>query len=59
MVGADTVTVADAAPAAPAGRITAGETLVHGHLQHLSARAHTISGPATHLAELRQRPWWR
>ncbi|HWG15897.1 MAG TPA: hypothetical protein VG268_21745 [Streptosporangiaceae bacterium] len=66
MVAADTVTVADAVPAAPAGRITAGVTRVQGHLlwvhehlQHLSARARTISGSATHLAELRQRPWWR
>jgi Fusaric acid resistance protein-like len=66
MVAADTVTVADATPATPTGLATAGVARVHGHLlwvhehlQHLSARAHTISGPATRLAELRQRPWWR
>jgi hypothetical protein len=32
---------------------------VREHLQHLSERAHIISGPATKVAELRQRPWWR
>ena len=32
---------------------------VREHLQHLSERAHIISGPATRVAELRQRPWWR
>jgi hypothetical protein len=32
---------------------------VREHLQHLSERARVISGPATRLAELRQRPWWR
>jgi hypothetical protein len=32
---------------------------VHEHLHHLSERAHTISGPAMRVAQLRQTPWWR
>jgi hypothetical protein len=32
---------------------------VHEHLHHLSERAHTISGPAVRVAQLRQTPWWR
>jgi hypothetical protein len=32
---------------------------VHEHLQHLSAHAQAITGPATHVAEQRRQPWWR
>ena len=58
--------VAGSAGVAGAGRGANGAVRVHGHvlwvrehLQHLSERAHTIGGPATRLAELRTRPWWR
>jgi uncharacterized membrane protein YccC len=63
MIAADTVTVADATPAGAAGagvvRVRGHLLWVREHLQHLSERAHIISGPATRVAELRQRPWWR
>jgi uncharacterized membrane protein YccC len=67
MIAADTVKVADAAPADVAGVAGVGGTVrvrghllwVREHLQHLSERAHIIGGPATRVAELRQRPWWR
>ena len=29
------------------------------HLQHLSAHAHAITDPASHVAEQRRQPWWR
>ena len=29
------------------------------HLQHLSAHAHAIADPASHVAEQRRLPWWR
>jgi uncharacterized membrane protein YccC len=32
---------------------------VQEHLHHLSASARTVSEPALHIAEVRQRPWWR
>ena len=32
---------------------------VQEHLHHLSASAQTVSEPALHIAEIRQRPWWR
>ena len=32
---------------------------VDEHLQHLSAHARAITGPATHVAEQRRQPWWR
>jgi uncharacterized membrane protein YccC len=32
---------------------------VQEHLHHLSASARTVSEPALHIAEIRQRPWWR
>jgi uncharacterized membrane protein YccC len=32
---------------------------VQEHLHHLSASARTVSEPAMHMAEVRQRPWWR
>ncbi len=32
---------------------------VREHLHHLSASARTVSEPALHMAEVRQRPWWR
>jgi hypothetical protein len=32
---------------------------VQDHLHHLSASAQTVAEPALHVAELRQRPWWR
>jgi uncharacterized membrane protein YccC len=32
---------------------------VQEHLHHLSASARTVSEPALHVAEIRQRPWWR
>ena len=32
---------------------------VQEHLHHLSASARTVSEPALHMAEVRQRPWWR
>jgi hypothetical protein len=32
---------------------------VQEYLHHLSASAQTVSGPALHVAEIRQRPWWR
>jgi hypothetical protein len=32
---------------------------VQEHLHHLSASARMVSEPALHIAEIRQRPWWR
>ena len=32
---------------------------VQEHLHHLSVSARMVSEPALHLAEIRQRPWWR
>jgi hypothetical protein len=32
---------------------------VQEHLHHLSVSAQTVSEPALHVAEIRQRPWWR
>jgi uncharacterized membrane protein YccC len=32
---------------------------VHEHLHHLRRSAETVGGPATRLAAVRQRPWWR
>jgi len=32
---------------------------VQDHLHHLSLSAQAITGPALHVAETRQRPWWR
>jgi hypothetical protein len=32
---------------------------VQEHLHHLSVSAQTVSEPALHMAEARQRPWWR
>jgi hypothetical protein len=32
---------------------------VQEHLHHLSASAQMVSEPALHVAEIRQRPWWR
>jgi uncharacterized membrane protein YccC len=32
---------------------------VQEHLRHLSISAQTVSEPALHMAEIRQRPWWR
>ena len=32
---------------------------VDEHLQHLSAHARAITGPASHVAEQRRQPWWR
>jgi hypothetical protein len=32
---------------------------VQEHLHHLSKSAGTVSEPALHVAEIRQRPWWR
>jgi hypothetical protein len=32
---------------------------VQEHLHHLSISAQTVSEPTLHLAEIRQRPWWR
>ena len=32
---------------------------VQEHLHHLSKSAQTLSEPALHIAEIRQRPWWR
>jgi hypothetical protein len=32
---------------------------VQDHLHHLSASAQTLAEPALHMAEIRQRPWWR
>ena len=29
------------------------------HLEHLSAHAHAITDPASHVAEQRRLPWWR
>jgi len=54
LVAADTVAVGDALR-----EIRPQFLWVHEHLQHLSARVHAISAPATRLAELRQQPWWR
>ncbi|HEY2241727.1 MAG TPA: FUSC family protein [Streptosporangiaceae bacterium] len=70
MIAADTVKVADARAAGAGGaagadgigsvvRVRGHLLWVREHLQHLSERAPIISGPATKVAELRQRPWWR
>jgi hypothetical protein len=32
---------------------------VQDHLHHLSTSAQTVAEPALHVAEIRQRPWWR
>ncbi|HVT66906.1 MAG TPA: hypothetical protein VHF26_04090, partial [Trebonia sp.] len=32
---------------------------VQEHLHHLGTSAQTVSEPALHMAEIRQRPWWR
>jgi Fusaric acid resistance protein-like len=32
---------------------------VQEHLHHLSTSAQTVAEPALHMAEIRQRPWWR
>jgi hypothetical protein len=32
---------------------------VQENLHHLSISARMVSEPALHLAEIRQRPWWR
>jgi hypothetical protein len=32
---------------------------VQDHLHHLSVSAQTVAEPALHMAEIRQRPWWR
>jgi hypothetical protein len=32
---------------------------VQEHLHHLSVSAQTVREPALHVAEIRQRPWWR
>jgi hypothetical protein len=32
---------------------------VQEHLHHLSTSAQTVAEPALHMAEVRQRPWWR
>ena len=32
---------------------------VQENLHHLSVSAQMVSEPALHLAEIRQRPWWR
>jgi len=32
---------------------------VHEHLQHLSAHAQALTGPAVRVAEQRRLPWWR
>jgi uncharacterized membrane protein YccC len=32
---------------------------VREHLDHLESHAHTIPGPAIHVAEQRRLPWWR
>jgi uncharacterized membrane protein YccC len=32
---------------------------VQEHLHHLSVSAQMVSEPALHIAEIRQRPWWR
>jgi hypothetical protein len=32
---------------------------VQENLHHLSVSARMVSEPALHLAEIRQRPWWR
>jgi hypothetical protein len=32
---------------------------VQEHLHHLSTSAQMVREPALHIAEIRQRPWWR
>lgn len=55
-----------AAPSDPRNGGDAGPDLhhprllwVHEHLKHLRERAPGIAGPAEHIAQMRQRPWWR
>jgi hypothetical protein len=49
-----------AEPIAPAHQLPHPHLLwVQEHLHHLSASARTLSEPALHVAEIRQRPWWR
>jgi uncharacterized membrane protein YccC len=47
-------------PIAPAHQLPHPHLLwVQEHLHHLSKSARTVSEPALHVAEIRQRPWWR
>ena len=55
---------ADGADGADFVRIITGHRHPHllwvaEHLQHLSAHAQVIGGPASHVAEQRRQPWWR
>ena len=51
---------ADGDSIAPAHQLPHPHLLwVQEHLHHLSTSAQTVSEPALHLAEIRQRPWWR
>jgi uncharacterized membrane protein YccC len=65
LVAPDAVAVGGAVPSTrrsngrPSGGRRPELLWVHEHLQHLSARAQAISGPAVRLAELRRTPWWR
>jgi hypothetical protein len=65
LAGTDAAAVGDTVPSTgpstgrPSGQRRPELLWVHEHLHHLSARAHTISGPAIRVAELRRTPWWR
>ncbi len=49
-----------AAATAPAHQLPHPHLLwVQEHLHHLSSSARSVSEPALHMAEIRQRPWWR
>ena len=51
---------ADGASIAPAHQLPHPHLLwVQEYLHHLSVSAQTVSEPALHIAEIRQRPWWR